>query len=99
MTSLPPKHRLVWLWNVLALAALGQSGSARGLDRQPTRPAGQIRPELYTAGASYLIGGAWFQYLGRSEAGAERWLYPHLDGVFEIFQGRPEDGTVWDGNL
>lgn len=51
------------------------------------------------AGASYPVGGWWFQYLGKTDAGDAQWLFPHLDGVPEIFEapggGRP--GAEWTG--
>ena len=47
-------------------------------------------------GRSYFISNTWLQYLGRDE-GDPLWLYPHLDGVGEIF--RATDGRVWPGSL
>ena len=44
-------------------------------------------------GVSYLVAGSWFQYLGRSDGGDRLWLYPHVDGVHEVFLARDEPGT------
>ena len=49
-------------------------------------------------GHTYFVGGSWFQYLGRSPDGYFLWLYPHPDGVAEIF--RCDDfGGSWEGTL
>ncbi|MCW8129287.1 MAG: hypothetical protein KIS92_02795 [Planctomycetota bacterium] len=59
----------------------------------------------YGVGQSYFIGGSWFQYLGKNTDGADRWLYPHLDGVGEIFvetkvaQPGRAGRTYWQGDL
>lgn len=57
-------------------------------------------------GETYFVAGHWFQYLGSEEApGDEReyWLYPHLDGVLEIFeapgQSAEQGAGPWIGML
>lgn len=48
-------------------------------------------------GETCWVGGQWFQWLGPDEAGRDRWLYPHLDGVPELFLA-PRSGE-WVGTL
>ncbi|MCA8958862.1 MAG: hypothetical protein KDC38_00050 [Planctomycetes bacterium] len=49
-------------------------------------------------GDSFLVGGQWFQFLGR-EDGCDRWLYPHPDGVHEVFEVDGHDRDRWHGLL
>lgn len=44
------------------------------------------------------IGGHWFQRLGVLADGREAWLYPHVEGVFELFRAAP-GAAVWEGQL
>lgn len=56
---------------------------------------GQVAPEPAprpAIGDCVWSGHAWFQYLGE-EDGQGLWLYPHLDGIFEIFRD-PGAGTI-----
>ncbi len=50
----------------------------------------------FDVGRSYLIGGHWFQFVG-VEHGHDHWLYPHVDGVHEIFEA--VDDRTWTGLL
>ena len=43
-------------------------------------------------------GGNWFQDLGLDGSGRQVWLYPHLDGVPELFVA-PAGGGPWQGSL
>ncbi|MCZ7648283.1 MAG: hypothetical protein M5U26_23995 [Planctomycetota bacterium] len=74
-----------------ALADIASSAEPRGV-----LPRGQAQER--EIGSSYLIGGWWFQYLGRSAERAELWLFPHLDAVPEIFTA-PKDAATWQGSL
>ncbi len=53
-------------------------------------------PKTVRKGQTCLLNGTWFRYLGQ-EKKRRCWLYPHLDGVPEIFLEAP-DG-VWKGHL
>ncbi|MBE7464863.1 MAG: hypothetical protein HS116_15415 [Planctomycetes bacterium] len=57
-----------------------------------------VRRETRRLGASYYIGGYWFQYLGQDVNQDGVWLYPHQDGVPELFQA-PAAGGEWRGSL
>lgn len=82
----------------LGLIASQQMHAAEG-------PRRKAAPAKYVVGNSYFIGGSWFQYIGSTADGADRWLYPHIDGVFELFTetGIPQPGragrTYWQGDL
>jgi hypothetical protein len=56
----------------------------------------EAAPGERTVGSTYWVGTQHFQYLGRDPAGRELWLYPHLDGVFEIFTATT---GRWSGSL
>lgn len=46
-------------------------------------------------GVSYFVKSNWFKYLGK-KGQKHYWLYPHMDGVYEIFSSK---GTQWRGFL
>ncbi len=48
-------------------------------------------------GETCWVGGRWFQALGKDEQGRDLWLYPHTDGVPELFVDAGRDG--WIGSL
>lgn len=48
-------------------------------------------------GETCWVGGRWFQALGQDEQGRDLWLYPHTDGVPELFVDAGRDG--WVGSL
>jgi len=54
--------------------------------------AGELRP-----GDTVWLAGRWFQSAGANADGARLWLYPHLDGVPEIFTEVPNG--IWPGSL
>lgn len=56
------------------------------------------RREPHRLGATYFIGGYWFQYLGRDANQDSVWLYPHQDGVPELFYA-PAAGGEWRGSF
>lgn len=67
--------RLGLLFALLLASSAGQLNAAPPPDRDPR------------IGSSAFVGGSWFQFLGRADQTEERlWLYPHLDGVYEIFR-------------
>lgn len=53
-------------------------------------------------GETCWVGGRWFQALGTDEQGRDLWLYPHTDGVPELFVDAGRNGSgrdVWVGSL
>lgn len=54
--------------------------------------AGELR-----IGETAWRGGRWFQFVGLAAAGERLWLYPHLDGVPEIFTESAKG--AWPGSL
>ncbi len=48
-------------------------------------------------GETCWVGGRWFQALGPDEQGRDLWLYPHTDGVPELFVDAGREG--WIGSL
>jgi hypothetical protein len=46
-------------------------------------------------GVSYFVKSNWFKYLGK-KGKKHFWLYPHMDGVYEIFSSK---GSTWKGFL
>ena len=73
---------------LVLVLVLGTTGSARAGDD----------PDL---GETRWVGKAWFQWLGRDEAGQGVWLYPHTDGVPEPLLSPPGDPQAgpWVGLL
>jgi len=72
-------------WHLVLIFFLGLSPSA-------TRASEEAPPR---AGETRWIGGQALRYLGE-EGGERRWLYPHLDGVPEVFL---EGSGLWRGSL
>lgn len=93
--------RPTWLLGLVLFAGLLRV-EAPSAAEAPKRKAEAVK---YQAGQSYFVGGTWFQYLGENADGAGRWLYPHLDGVFEVFTetrdaAGPKAGKLyWTGDL
>ena len=56
-----------------------------------------IDPALCVVGDSYRVSASWFQFLGTTPGGRGLWLYPHVDGVHEIFEEKA--GGPWEGDL
>lgn len=63
----------------------------------PTWAAAPRTPDRPKVGESSRVTGWWFQYLGEDDQGVDRWLFPHFDGVHEIFRA-PRTGP-WNGDL
>jgi hypothetical protein len=61
------------------------------------RAAAPRSPAQAQVGGSCQVARWWFQYLGEDGLGERTWLYPHFDGIHEIF-GAPEAGP-WTGDL
>jgi len=55
------------------------------------------RPAQAQVGGSCRVARWWFQYLGEDGRGERIWLYPHFDGIHEIFRA-PKAGP-WTGDL
>ena len=63
----------------------------------PSRAAAPGMAATPEMGRATHVAGWWFQYLGEDGGGGKLWLYPHVDGVHEIFRA-PRDGP-WVGDL
>ncbi|MEM7165697.1 MAG: hypothetical protein AAF581_09545, partial [Planctomycetota bacterium] len=49
-------------------------------------------------GVPVWVAGHWFQQVGRLADGRDGWLYPHVDGVHELFRAAP-GASRWEGQL
>jgi len=71
---------------ITVLVAATETGAAAPRTPAPARVGGSCR-----------AAGWWFQYLGEDGRGGRLWLYPHFDGIHEIF--RAPGAGPWTGDL
>jgi hypothetical protein len=76
----------------LLLAIVATLVVAADVRAAAVRPPAPVR-----VGGSCQVARWWFQYLGEDDRGERLWLYPHFDGIHEIFCA-PAAGP-WTGEL